>query len=135
MNNEPDKFEDVDGIFGISETSSEKSNRRIAVRYIRNDLNATLFVKRFFSTKKFSAQVYDISSKGINLATSAKLSKEKKIQVLIVFPDDKSFNLDAIIVHRSKKKSIYNYGIKFQSLSNELGEHLLNTQTDLTFKL
>lgn len=110
------------------------NNARKAIRYIRNDIKASLVYSNALGLKKtLPSELNDISTKGALVTTVQKLSVNKKVTVIISFDDGKIFKINGKIV-RKCLTAPHQYGIKFEKQENSLGDHLLKTQTDLTFK-
>jgi hypothetical protein len=78
-------------------------------------------------------ELVDISSKGVLVATNKKLKANKKITLTLTFEDAKVFKIPATIARKSSTHD-NQYGIKFDRLSNELGDYLIETQRKLVFK-
>jgi hypothetical protein len=114
------------------------SNKRIAVRYVREDIAASvckisLYIFGFRFTKDILVELIDISSKGVLIATNKKLKVNKKIILTLTFEDSKTFKINAKIVRKSVGQE-NQYGIKFDRFNNDLGEYLLKTQRKLVFR-
>jgi hypothetical protein len=127
-----DKMDDLDFL------DVDWKNQRIAVRYIREDISATvckisLFRLGFPFAKDILAELVDISSKGVLIASNKKLKVNKKIILTLTFEDAKTFKIPSKIVRQSPTDNNH-YGIKFDRLNNELGDYLLETQSKLIFK-
>ena len=113
-------------------------NQRIAVRYVREDIAASvckisLFSFGFRFTKDILVELIDISSKGVLIATNKKLKVNKKITLTLKFEDSKTFKINAKVVRKSQSEENH-YGIKFDRFNNELGDYLLETQRKLVFR-
>lgn len=121
-------------IFDLDTDGTIQDNGRRSVRYVRSDIKVVLITKNLLGIdKKIQAKLQDISSKGLRVCAKEKLSINKKITVALKFKDGKRFNMKARVVRQSSSKKL-DYGIKFEERQNDLGEHLLETQTDLLFK-
>lgn len=115
-----------------------KINRRMGIRYLRNDIGASLrkiglFNFNFGTTHDVSVKLVDISSRGVLIATNIKLPINKKVFLTIRFSDFKEFEISGKVVRKSDGYVII-YGIKFDSLNNDLADNLLATQRRLAFK-
>lgn len=132
MNNSKDDTDYEEDIFGSPSCSDDQtSNNRIAVRYVRSDINAFLSDLGLFSfSKQISVKLVDISSKGAAIEYKNKLAIKKNITLNLIFEDKTQFAIKAEVVHKSKNE----YGLKFEYLNNELGDYLLSSQNDLVFK-
>ncbi|NOT11970.1 MAG: hypothetical protein HOP23_09085 [Methylococcaceae bacterium] len=127
-----DKMDDLD----FSDVTWK--NQRIAVRYVREDIAATvckisMFNFGFRFSNDILVELMDISSKGVLVSSDKKLKLNKKITLTLIFEDSKTFKIPAKIVRRSTTHE-NQYGIKFDRLSNDLGDYLLDTQRKLIFK-
>ncbi|CCE24013.1 MULTISPECIES: PilZ domain-containing protein [Methylotuvimicrobium] len=126
--------EDHRDIFDLDTDDTIQDNGRRSVRYVRNDIQVALIAKNLLGIdKKTQAQLQDISSKGLRVSAEEKLSINKKITVVLKFTDGRRFNIKAKVVRQSSSNK-FDYGIKFEERQNGLGDHLLETQTDLLFK-
>jgi len=121
-----------DEIFGTLLPDDEQPvNNRIAVRYVRSDIKASLSPLRVFGfSKDISINLLDISSKGAAIECNNKLTLKNKVILLICFEDSTTFSIKAKVIHKSKNQ----YGLQFDHFNNELGDHLLLSQNDLEFK-
>ncbi len=108
-------------------------NKRTAVRYVRKDITPVLFSRGFFKDVNLMVSLVDISSKGALVSSNRKISR-KNISLQLIFKDGKKFRLAASVVHKRGGNGCFFYGLRFRRISNKLGEHLLNTQTDLLLK-
>ncbi len=112
-------------------SDGQAENNRTAVRYIRTDITAIVNQPRFlFPAKKISVKLIDISCKGAAIKSEKKI-RAKKVILKLVFEDNKVFNIPAKIIYVGCD---YKYGLKFNRYDNELGNHMLDTQSDLLFK-
>lgn len=115
-----------------------ETNRRKSVRYVRNDIGASirkigLFNFTFTAKRDKSVKLIDISSRGVMIATNMRLATNKKIVLTIRFADFKEFEVPGKIARRAVGE-LQIYGIKFDHINDELADHLLATQRKLTFK-
>jgi len=114
-------------------TPEELNNKRIAVRYIRADITASLKLLGFFNfTKLYSAEILDISSKGAAIKCSKSMSIHKKITLTLSFEDKTVFKIPARIIYKKEKEQ--QYGVKFDQFNNKLGDYLVLSGQDLVFK-
>jgi hypothetical protein len=122
-----------DEFFEMHLTDAQTNNLRIAVRYIRTDIMASLTKSGLLSlSKQIPVKLLDISSKGAAIDCEKKLGIKRKIILELIFNDNQSFTLHAKIIHKLKNKK--QYGLQFDKFNHELGDYLLATQNDLTFK-
>jgi len=105
-------------------------NKRISVRYRRNDIGAMIKTRNFIFPKLFRVNLLDISSKGAAIHSNRRLKLKSRITFFLEFDDKTRFTINATVVHC---KSAPRYGLKFDKYQGELAEHLLETQTDLDF--
>lgn len=109
---------------------SLEANKRIAVRYRRKDIKAVIKVRSLLFPRLTPVILYDISSKGAAIISPKKIGKKSRVLLYLRFKDGKRFEIEAVVVYAHSDQK---YGLKFHSYHNELAEHLLHTQTDLTF--
>ncbi|MDO8845458.1 MAG: PilZ domain-containing protein [Methylicorpusculum sp.] len=110
------------------------SNRRKSVRYVRNDVQTTLLIRNFMGLKSsMDVKLFDISSRGVNIASAKRLKIGKPVCLIFRFEDGMEFKINAFI-RNCCIKSEYQYGIQFEKQENNLADHLLKTQVDLVFK-
>jgi len=130
--NSSDNNDYEDEIFGtLLPDDDEPINKRIAVRYIRSDIKASLSGLGLFGfSKDISVNLLDISSKGAAIEYKKKLTLKSTAILIICFKDSTTFTIKAKIVHKRKNQ----YGLQFEHFNNELGDHLLLSQNDLKFK-
>jgi hypothetical protein len=110
---------------------SSWSNKRSAVRYLRNDIRAAIKIHSLWFPRLFPVTLRDVSSRGAAIFSEKKLGKNKHICLYLLFNDGARFDVQAIVVHCDKENG--RYGIKFDNVEKPLAEHLLHTQTDLLF--
>lgn len=130
-----DNNKDIDDeIFDILFTDVQTNNQRIAVRYIRTDISASVFTPGFlnFSKKHTAVELLDISSKGAAIECEKKLRIKKRIILELIFTDNHKFVIRAKIIHQAINKK--QYGLKFDRFNHDLGDYLLSSQNDLIFK-
>lgn len=132
-----DKNEELDtehDIFALDMSDGlVESNRRAAVRYVRQDITAILIKKSLFRAQEILVQLVDISSKGATIACSDKLKRKNKVKLSLTFQDGKRFTLPATVVHAEDAPQ-KRYGLKFERCNDKLGDYLLSSQNDLIFK-
>jgi PilZ domain len=114
-------------------------NRRLGVRYIRDDIFVSLHKLNFLNLdiKAFREETFvkllDISSKGASVATDLKLNVNNKVLLTIAFMGSKSFTIQGKVVRVSMAKRPV-YGIKFDQVNTRMAEFLITSQKKLTFK-
>lgn len=118
----------------LGNQSQSKKNIRIATRFIREDIAASINVSGLLSFGKvIPVKLMDIASRGVLISTNQRLSINKKIILTLQFQSGKEFVIKGIVVRRSNM-SQGEYGIRFDRYNNELGDYLLETQGKLIFK-
>lgn len=128
------KIELNDDPFDLDPYEIRPDNHRKSTRYIRQDIKVRVLFGNALGLKKtIETELNDISSRGALVTTPCKLGISKKITLVITFDDGQIFRFSGKIV-RKCPSARYRYGIKFERQENDLGDYLLKTQTDLTFK-
>ncbi|MDP3904532.1 MAG: PilZ domain-containing protein [Methylococcaceae bacterium] len=138
MSDFDDNLEFPDDLFDIDFSDAPITNKRVATRYIREDIAASVCKISWFNfgfrfNKDIFVELIDISSKGVLIATSQKLPINKKITLTLTFEDLKSFIIQAKVVRKALADQTQ-YGIKFDRTNDALGDYLLETQRKLVFK-
>ncbi len=138
MSDFDDNLEFPDDLFDIDFSDVPITNKRVATRYIREDIAASVCKISWFNfgfrfNKDIFVELIDISSKGVLIATSQKLPINKKITLTLTFEDLKSFIIQAKVVRKALADQTQ-YGIKFDRTNDALGDYLLETQRKLVFK-
>lgn len=133
-----DHTDTLNDLLGIDFSDDLEKNKRDAVRYVREDIAASvckirLFNFGFLTNKEILVELLDISSKGVLILTNKKLPLKKKITLTLKFEDEKTFQIKASVVRKVPDLK-YQYGIKFDRFNNDLGDYLLETQRKLIFK-
>ncbi len=136
INSESDATED-DGLSAVNVSGHSSKNKRVATRYIRDDIIVVLceitalsFGKEIFID---FVKLNDITSRGMSFSSPHHITVHKKIVLNLKFYSEVAFKIPATIVYRSKK-SPHQYGVKFDCDYAELSDHLLETQRTLVFK-
>lgn len=106
------------------------SNQRIAVRYKRRDIKAIVKVRSLLFPRLQQVILHDISSKGAAVLSPKKFSIKSRVCLYLQFEDGKRFEIDAVVVYSNNAQK---YGLKFDKYHEALADHLLDSQTDLTF--
>ncbi|MGY6276488.1 PilZ domain-containing protein [Methylomonas sp. MgM2] len=130
MTDENDSTDDLDELDLDIDLDNLFLNKRISVRYRRNDINAMVKTRHFIFPKLFQVNLIDISSKGAAIHSSKKLKIKSRVTFLLEFKDNTRFSINATVVHT---RVAPRYGLRFDQYQHELAEHLLQTQTDLEF--
>ena len=105
-------------------------NKRISVRYRRNDIQVMLKTRSLLFPRLFRVALLDISSKGAAILSHKKLRHKSRICFFLKFKDGRRFSINGSVANT---QAAPRYGLKFDSYQTELAEHLLHTQTDLVF--
>ncbi|MEY4718550.1 MAG: hypothetical protein RL563_1168 [Pseudomonadota bacterium] len=108
---------------------SLEASKRFAVRYQRDDIQATLKIRKLFARKTYPVTLLDISSKGAAIVSTHPLTKNTKVSLHLSFKDGQAFDIDATVVRLDSPE----YGLRFQHSHGKLADHLLDTQSDLKF--
>lgn len=125
---------DEDDFFTLINLDIPVNNRRKVVRYVREDIDTTLEKVRLFGkNQSVASKLLDISTKGALLATSKKLRINAKVILHLVFDTGMHFAIEGKIIHRISASEA-TYGIEFKQFNSDLGDYLLDTQTDLVYK-
>jgi hypothetical protein len=107
---------------------------RKSVRYVRNDIDALLYSARLFrSSTPFEIELLDISTRGAHIASKRKLNVNAAYILKLTFKDGETFEISGKVVHKNLSAE-GSYGFQFNAYQDELGNHLLKTQTELIFK-
>lgn len=129
---------DHDGLSEVNPSQSSFKNKRVATRYIRDDIIVALCEITQFS---FGKEIFidfvklnDITSRGLSFSSNYYIAVGKKIVLNLIFHSGKTFKINASVVYRADYKLPYQYGIKFDYDNYELSDHLLETQRNLIFK-
>jgi hypothetical protein len=114
-------------------------NRRKSVRYLRNDIGATVRKIGIFNfvtlktNRDISVKLIDIGSRGVLVSTDKKLSLNKHVVLTLRFADFKEFVIPSVVVRKADLPK-QQYGIKFDQANDKLADYLLATQKKLNFK-
>lgn len=122
-----DIFDELDQDIPLDDLGA---NKRVAVRYKRKDIKAVVKVHSLLFPRLQPVILHDISSKGASVISEKKLSPKAKVCLYLLFNDGKRFEIEAIVVYVGDGLK---FGLKFKGINQALAEHLLHTQTDLTF--
>jgi hypothetical protein len=114
-----------------------RKNKRIAPRYVRDDIVVALCE---ISLLSFGKEIFlgfvrlnDITSRGLSFYSMQQISVNKKIVLNLKFHTETTFKITATIIYRIHH-SPYQYGVRFDFDQQDLGDHLLETQRTLVFK-
>ncbi len=124
---QPQAFDDLNLQFPLD---SLGNNKRVAIRYRRNDIKAVIKVQSRIYPRLVQVVLHDISSRGAGIISPKKMFKNSRVSLYLLFGDGKRFEIDAVIIYVKNGKM---YGLKFNTYQEELADHLLLTQTDLKF--
>jgi len=138
MSNLKDKAAASDNWFKRGDVAPIIGNRRKSIRYVRNDIGATVKKIGIFNftlrvNRDISAKLIDISSRGVLISTNMRLAINEKISLTIRFADFKEFNFPCKVIRKAVGDRQF-YGIKFDSINEEVAEYILATQRKLKFK-
>lgn len=126
-----------DGLSAVNISEYSVKNKRVAPRYIRDDIVVALCEITHLS---FGKEVFidfvklnDITSRGLSFSSIQHIGVHKKIVLNLRFHTEVTFKIPANIVYRINS-SPYQYGVKFDYDNHELSDHLLETQSKLLFR-
>ena len=125
---------------GIDPTMENYNNQRKTIRYIRGDISASINRRDIFGgynsfsySDSIEVKLLDISSKGALISSPKKINLNKIINLVLIFNCNKKFEIPSKII----REEIYAqkiYGLKFSNIRHDLGDYLLETQTELVFQ-
>ncbi len=125
---------------GIDPTMENYNNQRKTIRYIRGDISASINRSDIFGgynsfsySDSIEVKLLDISSKGVLISSPKKINLNKKINLVLIFNCNKRFEIPSKVV-REETYAEKIYGLKFDKARHDLGDHLLETQTELVFQ-
>lgn len=125
---------EFDELFGSDSQGDAIKNNRIATRFIREDIDASISDLGFLNrSKAHPVHLMDITSKGVLIESDKKLKINQTLTLRLKFLAGKEFVIKAKVA-RVADEANNQYGIKFDRYNNELGDYLLDTQTKLVFK-
>lgn len=115
-----------------------KTNQRLGVRFIRDDITVSIHKSSMFSLgltarKDFTVSLVDISSRGLLIASPIKLNISKKISLNLCFADQREFDIMGTVTRKQDGEGLL-YGIKFDKVNNRFADYLIVSQKNLTFK-
>lgn len=133
-----DSTED-DGLSEVNLSNLSSKNKRVATRYVRDDIVVALceITQLSFGKENFIdfVTLNDITSRGLSFSTFQYMAIRKKIVLNLKFHlSEQTFKIAATVVYRSESPPPYQYGVKFDYDNHELSDHLLETQRTLVFK-
>jgi hypothetical protein len=129
-----DETNDLDVLFNSNYPEDLVKNHRIATRFVREDIDASIGDLGLLSRgKTFPVKLIDITSKGVLIESEKNIKVGQKLTLTLQFKTGKTFVIKAKVV-RIAAESKKQYGIKFDKFNNELGDYLFDTQTKLVFK-
>ncbi|MDD1605438.1 MAG: hypothetical protein LUO95_04650 [Methylococcaceae bacterium] len=130
-------LDEDDGLSDVNVLIPSSNNKRIATRYVRDDIAVALCETTAIS---FGKEIFidfvtlnDITGRGISFSSMQYITLRKRVILNLRFHSNTTFKIHATIVYRSNTAP-YQYGIKFDSDNRELSDHLLDTQRNLVFK-
>lgn len=126
-----------DGLSPVNVLIPTGKNKRIATRYMRDDIAVALCEITPFSFGKELfidfVKLNDITGRGMSFLSTIHIPLNKKIILNLRFHSDMTFKINATIIYRSNTPP-YQYGIKFDHDHRDLSDHILDTQRTLVFK-
>ncbi len=125
---------DLDVLFNANFPEDMVKNHRIATRFVREDIDASVSGLGILNrSKEFAVKLIDITSKGVLIESEKQLKINQTLTLTLKFKAGKAFVIKAKVV-RIAANTNNQYGVKFDRYNNELGDYLLDTQTKLVFK-
>lgn len=125
---------------GIDPTMEDYDNKRKTIRYIRNDIEASINLANIFGgyrslsyNRQIEVKLLDISSKGALIASPKKIRIDKKIILTLIFKGQKKFEIFSKVI-REEVYAEKTYGLTFDKVNHDLGDYLLESQTELVFQ-
>ena len=121
----------------VNLAESNIKNKRVAPRYVRDDIVVALCEPSTFFNKEIFIEfvkLNDISSRGLSISSSQNFAVQKKIVLNLHFQTGRTFKISATIVYKLNASTAYNYGVKFDEDNHDLADHLLDTQRKLILK-
>ncbi|NOR69228.1 MAG: hypothetical protein GQ532_05960 [Methylomarinum sp.] len=100
---------------------------------LKNKNNPLHSVHLFESDNKIEAKYRFLNINCIRALTFSPLDSKKQYQLAFTLKNKKTIITNSKFKHYQHYIQ-YDYGLKFDSINDELGDYLLNTQTDLVFK-
>lgn len=100
---------------------------------LKNDDNPLKSVHLLESGNEIKAKYRFLNMNNIRILTFSPLNKKKHYSLIFILSDGKQIQIESHFEHYIHH-IYHDYGLKFESTNDALGEHLLNTQTDLIFK-
>lgn len=136
-NESPQDF--MNTFFNTTPDPESIEHKRKSIRYIRDDIKASIKEVTLFNSKAMATiTLHDVSSHGalISVPKKIKFKPYQKVRLILEFADGKSFDIEATVVHSKKVVHHQNiltkeFGLKFSKRNNKLGDYLVKTQTDL----
>jgi hypothetical protein len=124
-----------DDLFGQPPSLDSIKNKRIATRFIRKDITTFVSEQGLFGYgNPHPVELKDITSKGVLIKSNKPFTLDKKVMLSLQFRAGRSFQIKAVIVRHSHAPTLHEYGIKFETTNEDLGEYLVTTQTKLRIK-
>ncbi|MDQ7089629.1 MAG: PilZ domain-containing protein [Methylococcales bacterium] len=125
---------------GIDPTMESYDNKRKTVRYIRNDIEASINLANIFGgyrslsyNRPIKVKLLDISTKGALISSPKKIRMDKKIILTLIFKGQKKFEVFSKVI-REEVYAEKTYGLMFDKARHDLGDYLLESQTELVFQ-
>jgi len=125
---------------GIDPVMENYNNQRKTIRYIRSDISASINRSDIFGgynsfnySRSIKVELLDISSKGALISSPRKINLNKKLNLVLIFDCNRKFEITSKVV-REETYAHRIYGLKFNNVRHDLGDYLLETQTELVFQ-
>ena len=105
-----------------------------SIKTLLNDKEISLERLCLYESKdQVSAKFRNLNSRSVKVLTYTPLDPKKQHCLIFILSNGKKHKV-LTQINNSQHRIYYNYGIKFDKASNELGDYILETQTDLIFK-
>ena len=108
-------------------------NFNIEKSRLKNKDNPLKSVHLIESGKKIEAKYRFLNMRCIRILTFSPLNPKKQYNLVFTLKDEKVIKIDSQFKHY-QHHIYHDYGLKLEKTNDTLGEHLLDTQTDLIFK-
>jgi hypothetical protein len=134
-NNNSDFSKFFNAYFNLTATK----NNRMATRVVRRDIAAAIGDLGLLSLGKVLPVILlDINSRGALIESKKKLDVDQTLTLALKFKTGKLFTIKAKVVRIAAAAGAAHYGdhygVQFDRYNDELGDYLLETQSNLIFR-
>jgi len=117
----------------IEEIAKNHKTPRKAIRYKKDDMEATLIIKHWYgSSDPYPITIEDISSKGLCITTVKELSINAKVILDLSIAKDYSVTTTAKVV---RTYSATRYGLTFDKVQHQAIDYIVSDEADFTISL